>query len=317
VRDVYITGASGVIGSELARHFLHQPDCHLSAVSRRPCALLPETHAAQIIVDTPFDAGWFTPERRHATILHCAGLSDPRQGFAGFDALAQSHILPHVTMIERLLAQGWAGRLVFFSSGGAIYGNPQHLPITEAHPTRPVSLYGLHKLFLEQAFEHLARSRGFELIILRVANPYGTALSKPTQGVIPILLRAFETDSPFQIIGDGTAQRDYLHISDLCRAVSLCLTLPMADPVMVLNIGSGEGVALNDLIALIGDHFQRRLRTQHIPAIHDVQHNVLCRRRAQEVLGWQPHVSLTEGLRREVGRRAVGRREPGRCKLPV
>ncbi|MDX5402112.1 MAG: NAD-dependent epimerase/dehydratase family protein [Rhodobacterales bacterium] len=303
--DVYITGASGVIGSELTLHFLAQQDHRVGAVSRRPCPLLPPSHPAQITVANPFDATWFSPRRADATIIHCAGLSDPRQEFDSFATLARDHILPHVAMVEALLDRGWKGRLIYFSSGGAVYGNTLQLPIPETHPTSPISFYGLHKLCLERALEHLARSRGFELIILRVANPYGAAVSKLTQGVIPILFRAYQTGSLFNIIGDGTAQRDYLEVTDLCHAVSLCLAHRMQEPTLTLNIGSGEGTALNALIAMIGGILNRKLRTRHLEAVHDVQSNILCRQRAHEVLGWQPLVPLSVGLQRYLARTGI------------
>lgn len=295
---IYITGASGVLGAEAVVHMLQEPGATIRAVSRRPCPLIPADHIAQCIVPSVFDAGWYDPDHADATILHCAGLSDPRKDFTSFASLAQDDILPHVAMIETLLERGWRGRLIYLSSGGAIYGNPQVLPIAETHPTSPISLYGLHKLCIERALEHLARNRGFELVILRVSNPYGGHLAKPTQGVIPILVRAYVTGSPFQIIGDGTAQRDYIDIRDFCRAISLSVSLPMTDPVLILNIGSGIGVALNDLIALIGKTLGLTLRTHHVRAVHDVQSNVLCCRRAREVLGWQAKIPLQEGLDR-------------------
>lgn len=300
--DVYITGASGVLGAELTLHLMQDTGSSLRAVSRKPCPLLPTDHPAQIIVDSLFDANWFTHGHRQATILHCAGLSDPRQHFPSVATLTQDHIQPHIAMIEALLTRGWRGRLIFLSSGGTVYGNPLRLPIPETHPTAPISHYGLHKLLLEHAMAHLAITRGFELIILRVSNPYGSTLTKPNQGVIPILFRAYHTDSLFQIIGDGAALRDYLHITDLCRAVSLCLNHQMQTPVLTLNIGSGTGTTLAALITLIGDLTHQRLRTRHIPAIHDVHSNVLCNRRAETVLGWQPQVPLREGLHRHVTR---------------
>lgn len=229
-------------------------------------------------------------------------MSNPRLEFQSFSTLAQDHILPHVAMVEALLARGWRGRLIYFSSGGTVYGNALQLPISETHPTSPVSFYGLHKLCIERALEHLARARGFELIILRVSNPYGGALAKPNQGVIPILVDAFLNNRPFQIIGDGSAKRDYLEISDLCRAIEFCIRHRLDDPVLTLNIGSGEGTTLTSLITLIGKLLNRNLCTRHVASVHDVQSNVLCPRRAQEVLGWRAKVALPDGVDRYLAR---------------
>lgn len=300
--DLYVTGASGVLGAEIALHFTRQDTMRVKAVSRRPCPLLPLHHPAQVQTQAVYDAAWFDADHHAATIVHCAGMSDPRLEFQSFSTLAQEQILPHVTMVEALLARGWRGRLIYFSSGGTVYGNALHLPISETHPTSPVSFYGLHKLCIERALEHLARTRGFELIILRVSNPYGGALAKPNQGVIPILVDAFLKDQPFKILGDGSAQRDYLEITDLCRAVECCIRHRLDDPVLTLNIGSGEGTTLTALIKLIGGLLNRPLRTRHVPSVHDVQSNVLCPRRAWEVLGWRAAVTLPVGVDRYLAR---------------
>lgn len=300
--DLYVTGASGVLGAEIALHFAKQDNIRVKAVSRRPCPLLPLHHPAQSLTQAVFDAGWFDPDHSAATIVHCAGMSNPRLEFQSFSTLAQDHILPHVAMVEALLARGWRGRLIYFSSGGTVYGNALQLPISETHPTSPVSFYGLHKLCIERALEHLARARGFELIILRVSNPYGGALAKPNQGVIPILVDAFLNNRPFQIIGDGSAKRDYLEISDLCRAIEFCIRHRLDDPVLTLNIGSGEGTTLTSLITLIGKLLNRNLCTRHVASVHDVQSNVLCPRRAQEVLGWRAKVALPDGVDRYLAR---------------
>jgi UDP-glucose 4-epimerase len=293
----YITGASGVIGSSLAHHFVTAGDGRVSAVSRKPCPTLAESHPAQKCVTDLFDTEWLAPEDMDATILHCAGLSNPRLEFRNFADLSRDHILPHVDMLERMLARGWSGRLIFFSSGGAIYGDTLELPIRETHPTNPKSFYGLHKLCLERAFIHMARTHGFELVILRVANPYGSHVSKPQQGVIPILLNCIEKGRQFRIIGDGSAERDYIEMSDLCDVVARTVVLDMQDrPTMTLNIGSGNGTNLNDLIAMIEQITGKILTKCYEPALHDVQSNILDCRRAKSVLKWQPKITLEAGL---------------------
>lgn len=295
--NIYITGASGVIGSELAAHFSQIPDYGTIAVSRRPCPTLPADHPSQKTVNTVFDADWLDANDSDATILHCAGLANPRIDFRNFAVLAQEHILPHIEMVETMLTKGWRGRLVFFSSGGAVYGNPLEMPIKETHPTSPLGLYGLHKLCLERALIQLAEERGFELVILRVSNPYGTMVSKPGQGVIPILINAFLNDQPFTIIGDGSAERDYIELSDLCAAVESVTNVAMSDPALVLNIGSGQRTSLNEIIRLLGGLLGSDLKTSFVASQNEVHSNVLCCDLARDLLGWQAKVSLQDGLK--------------------
>ena len=292
-----------MIGSELAAAFADDDGAAgVRAVSRRPCPTLAADHPAQYHARAVFDASWLAPGDTDATILHCAGLSDPRATFRNFAVLAHEHILPHVEMVEALLARGWRGRLVFFSSGGTVYGDALHLPIREDHPKAPISMYGLHKLVLERALAQLAEDRGFELVILRVSNPYGSMVSKPNQGVIPILIKALLRDGEFQIIGDGRAERDYLEITDLIAAVRKVIAFEMREPVEIFNIGSGERTSLVDLIAVLTKLTGHELRAVYSPSKIDVKSNVLDCSRAREMLGWEAKVPLEEGLEKLVER---------------
>jgi len=274
-------------------------------VSRRPCPTLDLDHPAQRQVHSVFDASWLAHEDTDATVLHCAGLSDPRSSFRNFAVLAHEHILPHVEMIEAMLARGWRGRLVHFSSGGTVYGNALELPIREDHPKAPISMYGLHKLILERAFAQLAEDRGFELVVLRVSNPYGSMVSKPNQGVIPILIKAFLHDTEFQIIGDGSAVRDYLEISDLVAAVRKVIAAKMQKSVEIFNIGSGESTSLNDLIDILGELTQHQLTRTYASSKTDVQSNVLDCSKAYDMLGWKAEVTLELGLKKLLERMDV------------
>lgn len=299
-----------MIGSELAAAFVNgDGSARVTAVSRRPCPTLAADHPAQRHAGAIFDASWLAPDDTDATILHCAGLSDPRATFRNFAVLAHEHILPHVEMVEALLARGWRGRLMFFSSGGTVYGDALHLPIREDHPKAPVSMYGLHKLILERALAQMAEDRGFELVVLRVSNPYGSMVSKPNQGVIPILIKALLRDVEFQIIGDGYAERDYLEITDLIAAVRKVITFEMQGLVEIFNIGSGERTSLLDLIALLERLTGHELRTVYSPSKLDVKSNVLDCSRAREMLGWEAQVPVEAGLAKLVERMNVHHHE--------
>ena len=295
-----------MVGSELAAAFVNGGDAAgVRAVSRRPCPTLAADHPAQFQVRAIFDGSWLAPDDTDAAILHCAGLSDPRATFRNFSVLAHEHILPHVEMVEALLARGWRGRLVFFSSGGTVYGDALQLPIPEDHPKAPISMYGLHKLILERALAQMAEDRGFDLVILRVSNPYGSMVSKPNQGVIPILIKAMLRDAEFQIIGDGHAERDYLEITDLIAAVRKVIAFGMREPVEIFNIGSGDRTSLLGLIAVLTRLTGHELSTVYSPSKIDVKSNVLDCSRAREMLGWEAKMPLEDGLAKLVERMNV------------
>jgi UDP-glucose 4-epimerase len=293
---IYVTGASGVIGSEFVRHLDRLGKSPVTAVSRRPCPTLAADHPGHRQVATIFDGTWLEPGDKDAVIVHCAGASDPRESFRNFAVMAREHILTQIEMIEALLGRGWRGRMVYISSGGTVYGNPLKLPIAETHPQAPISSYGLQKLIMERALAQLAEDRGFELVILRVSNPYGSMVIKPNQGVIPILIRAYLRDEEFFVMGDGSSDRDYIETRDLNRAFDRVIEYEMKAPVEIFNTGSGEKTSLNELIRLVGELTGKRLRTRHTASKSNVQSNVLDCTKAREVLGWEATVPLRQGI---------------------
>lgn len=300
MRKIYITGSSGVLGYELCCHFATRPDFRVQAVARSPLPLVPKTDFPFEQHVSLFDAEWLRAGDLDATVIHCAGLSNPRTNFNSFSTLARDHILPHVEMLETMLARGWRGRLIFPSSGGAIYGDAVEIPIRETHPNNPKSYYGLQKQCLENILAHMSERSGFELVVLRISNPFGSLVRKPSQGVIPILLQAFLDGTQFQIFGDGTAERDYIHMDDVCAAIEAAVRTALPERRLTLNIGSGSGLAINDLIEMLGQLLSRSLDCEHVPVEHDVGSNVLCTALARERLGWKPQIPFTHGLKQLV-----------------
>lgn len=301
-RDIVITGSSGMLGFELLRHFSADSRFRATGVSRRglpvPCEGL-----AAIAAPDPFAADWLSDDRRNATIVHCAGLSDPRRRFSGFSELATGEILPQVAFVERLLELGWRGHFVFLSSGGTVYGDTDRLPVPEDHPLRPKSFYGIHKTAIETALNFLSMHHDFRLTVLRVSNPYGSIITKKGQGVIPILIDTALSGERFTRIGSGDELRDYLFISDFCGAVEKAVTIGTEPTALTLNVGSGTGTSLNRLIGLVSDALERRIAIETRPASVDVRSSVLDIARARSVLGWAPLVPIEEGIAAVVAQR--------------
>ena len=291
-KRIYITGCRGFLGSVFLNHFANMPGVRATGVARGG------DDADGLISPVGVISGeWLEEGDEDATILHCAGISNPRHAFDSLARATREHIIPQIRMVKRLQARGWRGRLIFLSSGGAVYGDAETLPISEDHPTRPKGFYGLQKLFLEHEFAASANQGGHEFVALRVSNPYGSRRVKSGQGVVPILLNALREGTPFRIFGEGTAQRDYIHLRDLCRAVEAAMSTPLAEQSLTLNIGSGRGISLDELIAMAEDVTGKTLLREQVPSDLDVRSNVLDCRRAARVLGWRAGISFEDGLR--------------------
>lgn len=293
--DTFITGSSGVLGFETLQHLHGLQGGVVSGVSRRPLPIS-QPRLPNRIVDSVFDSSWVAPVDKNANIVHFAGLANPRAPFSGFQDLSRREIEPHIKLVETLLARGWCGHFVYVSSGGAVYGDVDSFPISENQAPRPKGYYALQKVSVENALTFLASQHGFRLTILRVSNPYGSHVPKKGQGVIPILLDAAMNGTRFTVIGSGAELRDYIHITDFTRAVQRVLEVEMPDRINTLNIGSGKGTSLINLIGLVMRQTGRSIETTHSDATFDVKSNVLDIARAQRLLDWTPEVALKDGI---------------------
>lgn len=187
-------------------------------------------------------------------------------------------------------------RLVFASSGGAIYGPSAPLPIAEDAATKPVSAFGVSKLIVEQYIAQYRTMYGFDGIALRFGNCYG-ALQKREGGIgaITLFARAALTDEPITIFGTNNPIRDYVHIDDAIEALLVAgRKRNVAGPI---NIGSGCGHSLTDIIDVLQRITGKQLKIQYTVARpFDLPVSILDISKASRDLGWMPQVSFEEGI---------------------
>jgi UDP-glucose 4-epimerase len=209
---------------------------------------------------------------------------------------AEDNLLGSLRLFEAAVVAG-VGRIVFASSGGTVYGNPQTLPITENHPLDPGCAYGISKLAVEKYLHLFQQLHGIASTSLRIANPYGPGQDphRP-QGVVTVFAHRILHDLPIDIWGDGSVVRDFVHVADVAEAFVLAaqaVTLPTC-----CNIGSGVGTSLNDLLDSIEQQVGRTARRNYQPGRNfDVSASVLDIQQARRTLGWQPRRDLVTGIR--------------------
>jgi UDP-glucose 4-epimerase len=223
----------------------------------------------------------------------------------------RSNLLDTIKLLEACTQSG-VRKIIFASSGGTVYGIPETLPITERHPTNPTSSYGIVKLAIEKYLELFRRLYGLDYFALRVSNPYGP-YQDPTrqQGAISVFLHRIHTSEPIIIWGDGSVVRDYLYVSDLVDALEHASEVESRE--QVINLGSGHGISLNELLRLMADIVGKQPTIEYLPArALDVSTSVLDTSRARQELGWSPKMELAEGMARTwdwiraLSERAVG-----------
>jgi UDP-glucose 4-epimerase len=199
-----------------------------------------------------------------------------------------------------LLGESSVRKVIYFSSGGTVYGLPEKTPITEDHPTDPLTSYGITKLAIEKYVAMHARRFGIDYCIVRPANVYGPGQRLHYgQGVIGIMASRALRGEVLEVWGEGTDKRDYLFIDDLVSA--LVKLLEYRGRLHVFNISSGVGHSVLDVIAALRTHIKPLPDVVHLPPRRfDVPVNILDSSRLQNETGWKPAVDFAEGIRRTV-----------------
>lgn len=300
-----ITGATGAIGRALLQRIATQnvsaPDpllVHALCSSGSGAASLKERSPA---IQVTRHVAWqdLAPALAGADVLlHMAWSSVPTT--AALDP--QEDLRANVEQAELLLDQAAAsgvGQVVFLSSGGTVYGPVEgQEPITEEHIAAPSTAYGASKLAFERMLSAHAVSKGYGALVLRPANVYGMPIADSRQqGVVHHWMKAVLEGRPIELWNEGSTVRDLVHIDDMVEA--LMLAIGYQGPNEVLNVGTGVGTSLAELVRameeLVGHPIDIVRRTGPAGA---VDRNVLSTARAKQILGFEAKVLLTEGLRR-------------------
>lgn len=228
-------------------------------------------------------------------VFHLASSTVPSTSNLDPVADVQSNLIGALNLCRAMIDAG-KRRLVFFSSGGTVYGNPEQLPVPEAHALHPISSYGVVKVAIENYLLMFEQFGNFDPLIVRPSNPYGPRQSTAgLQGVIAAFLGKARTGEEVQIWGDGKIVRDYLHIDDLLAFVVTAATCQLTGAV---NVGSGVGYNLNQIVDAVRDVTGATLPVKYAPARkYDVAEIVLDISRATTEFNWHPKIDLATGIR--------------------
>jgi UDP-glucose 4-epimerase len=294
VSRVLVTGGAGFIGANLLRQLDSSHDVRvLDNLARGSRDLLPADRDIDVVVGDIRDPG--AVKRAMAgmdLVIHLAAfgsvvesVTDPVENF-------EINVRGTFEML-RGAADAGVERFVFASTGGAIMGD-QEPPIDERSLPWPISPYGASKLCGEAYMHAFAGSFGIRPVALRFANVYGP-YSAHKKGVITRFIRAALAGGTFEIFGDGQASRDFLHVDDLCRGILAAADSELSDA--VLHLASEKETTINELARLILDLVGSDVEIVHHPKRPgEVERNFARADRAREVLGWEPRLSLREGM---------------------
>jgi len=298
---ILITGGAGFIGSNVADRFvaLGHEVAVLDDLSSGDRTFVPAAarfdHAD--ITDAAAVERCFA-EFRPEIVDHHAAQIDVRRSVTEPRRDATINILGGIGLLEACTRHG-VRKVVYASTGGALYGEGRVLPATEEHPINPESPYGASKHALEHYLHLWKLLHGLDYTVLRYPNVYGPRQNPHGEaGVNAIFIGQMLEGKRPRIFGTGEQVRDYLYVGDVVDANERALTAGSGE---MLNLGTGVGTSVNQIFAELKRIIGFAGEPLYEPArAGEVQRITLDATRAGRVLGWRPRVPFAEGLRRTV-----------------
>src|SRR5215467_7172147 len=294
---VIVTGGAGFIGSHLTDAFVARGDevtviDDLSA--GRPARLNERVTLHKLNVIDAYLLGQVVKSVRPELICHLAAQIDVRASVARPADDAQTNVVGTINVLEAARTVG--ARVLFCSTGGALYGRDAPIPSMEDVLPLPESPYGTAKHCAEQYVGLYNRLHGTAHSVLRLANVYGPR-QDPTgeAGVVPIFCSQVLSGRRPTVFGDGTQTRDYVYVGD---AVAAFLAAADQRRPGTWNIGTGTEVSVLDLARVIGEVTRRHVDYTLAPARQgELQRSALAVQRARADLGWTATTALADGIR--------------------
>ena len=299
--QVLVTGGAGFIGSHVvdacleAGHSVSIVD-DLSSGKRENADPAARLHVADICNAQAMEEV-FAVERPEA-ICHLAAKANVRESMLEPVLYAKVNVLGSLTLLE-LARKYQCRKIVYASTGGAVYGEPEYLPVDERHPIHPLDPYGASKHHVEHYLYIYRTHYGIDYTILRYPNVYGPRQDPYGEaGVVAIWAAQMLHGSTPIINGSGEQERDFCYVGDIARANVLALKGGSGE---ILNLGSGVGTSINQVFAQLIKITGSQCAQVHGPAkLGEVFRTYLTAEKALASLGWRAEIPLHEGLAKTV-----------------
>jgi nucleoside-diphosphate-sugar epimerase len=301
-KRVVVTGAAGFIGSHLSEALVARghdvigidsfTDYYDVSIKRDNVAPLAGSDRFRLIEDSLCDMDLDAALAGASVVFHLAAQAGVRRSWGQeFEHYIDSNIRSTQRLCE--VARRAGGTRLVYSSSSSVYGETAALPMSEDHPTRPRSPYGVTKLAGEALCLLYGANYGIPVVALRYFTVYGPR-QRPDMA-FHRFLKAALTDAPVEVYGSGAQTRDFTYVDDAVAA-----NLAAAEyegPETVFNIGGGSRVTVNHVLDVIGRVTNRRVDVRYVePQKGDVTHTFADISRASRELGYTPTVAVEDGL---------------------
>jgi UDP-glucose 4-epimerase len=297
---VLVTGGAGFIASHVVDAYVERGH-EVTVVDDLSSGRRENVHPkAELLVADLRDRGTvgLLRGRKFDLVNHHAAQIDVRVSVADPAADAELNIVATLRLFQALVDEG-VKKIVFASSGGAAYGEPQYAPQDEQHPLSPLSPYGCAKLAIDQYLGFYRAVHGIKAVSLRYANVYGPRQRKDGEaGVVAIFAGALLDGQQARINGTGEQTRDYVFVGDVVRANMAASELDLDG---IYNVGTGVETTVNALYSGICRALGVEAKAEHGPAKAGEQlRSVLDGNKLRSIAGLPEPVTLDEGLQQTV-----------------
>ncbi len=307
---ILVTGGAGFIGSHVVDAYIeagHDVVVVDNLVTGKRTNVHPQARFYEVDIRDEEAMRRIFADEKPDIVNHQAALANVRESMEKPREYAEVNILGSIVLLE-LSRQFGVRKFIYASTGGAVYGEPQFLPVTEDHPINPLDNYGASKHAVEHYCYLYKANYGLDYTVLRYPNVYGPRQDPLGEaGVIAIFTGRMLRGEACIINGSGEQQRDFVYVGDVAWANVLALDKGSGE---IYNLGWGRGVDINSLFRQLASVVgYTREPVYGPPKLGEVFRIYLDARKAREELGWVPCVPLDEGLERTV---AYFREQEGR-----
>ncbi len=297
---ILVTGGAGFIGSHVVDLMIeagHDVVVVDNLSTGRMTNLNPKAKFYQVDIRTPELEHVFEVEHPEVVDHHAAQM-DVRRSVADPIYDANINVLGSLNVLN-MAVKYKVRKMIYISSGGAVYGEPEYLPCDENHPIKPLCPYGATKYMVELYLYMYQQTYGLDYSIIRYPNVYGPRQDPGGEaGVVAIFTGAMLKGRPVMINGTGEQMRDFVYVGDCARANLMLLNQGSG---RVYNLGYGVGTTINQIYDTLKMITSYPLPAKHAEAKAGETFRIYSdATRAKEELGWQPSVNLEAGLRKTV-----------------
>ncbi|MFN0159105.1 MAG: SDR family NAD(P)-dependent oxidoreductase [Bacteroidota bacterium] len=298
---ILVTGGAGFIGSQIVDAYVeqgHQVSIIDNLSTGRQWNINPKAKFHHVDIRDAAQVEQVFRSEKYDVLNHQAAQIDVRKSVSDPAFDANVNIIGVINLLEHAMRTG-VRKVIFASSGGAIYGEQDYFPADEKHPTRPISPYGIAKLTTEHYMFYYKAVHGLEFASMRYANVYGPRQNPEGEaGVVSVFTTRMLKNEQAVINGEGKQTRDYVFVGDVVKANVLALQTTGSD---YFNIGTGVETDVNALFRLLKKLTGTKIEEKHAEAKKGEQmRSVLTPAKIEKALGWKPGVTLEEGLKHTV-----------------